>query len=129
MTIVRVFLIVILAVGLHACAANKKSEMKSVVCALEKVDSKPKNTTQKPSWGYTLSPINVSTEDADGSIYIWHSRISRDTYPTENICMEAAIKGLEYMGGEAWNLEAKCISPHVMSRPIAVTSAEEIAEN
>ncbi|MEP1945501.1 MAG: hypothetical protein ABJJ20_01665, partial [Lentilitoribacter sp.] len=98
-----------------ACATSMASEITPEISALE--------IEQEPSkWGYVLVPIHAGTEDADGTLRIWHSRIGSQHYSTKLRCLEAAKEGLEYLGGEAWNYKAKCESPVEQHAPIAITS-------
>ena len=104
MPFARIALVLVAGMGLTACATVAVSDTTSTVRLAQ-------TNEVQPRWGFVLSPINVETVDADGTIRIWHSRTGRKTYSTRKACLEAAQDGLKYMAGEAWNLEANCKSP------------------
>ncbi|MEP4895642.1 T6SS immunity protein Tdi1 domain-containing protein [Parasphingorhabdus sp.] len=110
--------------NLTACATKSHSDANSVPMAWDGAESRQKNSIQAKAWGYKLSPVNPSTEDPDGTIRVWHSKLGSISYPTKRACMEAAKKGLEYLAGEAWNFEASCTSPPRASMPIATAAID-----
>ncbi len=126
MTFARFLSIIVLLIGLTACATSTKAELESAVGAVNKVENRSDSSVQPKNWTYVLSPINVGTEDPEGNIYIWHTRTGSDKYPTEKTCMDAAKISLEYLGGEAWNFEARCSPAHNAIVPISIISSGEV---
>jgi len=102
--------------GLNACSTS----IHSTELPPEQIIKKIPLATEPNRWSYRLIPIDLDAGSSDESFVIWHSKISRDNFSTKAKCLEAASKGLESLGKEAWNFKVTCASSPQNLSPIAV---------
>lgn len=80
---------------------------------------------EKPlgKWSYSLSPLNAVTQDDDGGMRTWSSRIGRNEFESLAVCQTAAQKALKDMAA-GWNYVAQCHRSRQNIRPFQIMAPD-----